>query len=85
MKKTFEVTHDHHTILVENTWFNGEKLYIDGQLQDENMGLGLRASLTGQLKNDDGETKHVKVAIGGLFKIHCRIFVDNQLLLPEEV
>ncbi|MEK3993413.1 hypothetical protein [Psychrobacillus sp. FSL K6-2365] len=43
MKKTFEVMYNGHHILVENKWFTGEKLYVDGKLQDENLGLGVRA------------------------------------------
>lgn len=57
MKKTFEVTYDGHYIQVENTWFRGERLYIDGQLQDENIGLALRATLIGKLKSNNGEQK----------------------------
>ena len=39
MKKTFEIIYKGHHILVENKWFTGEKLFVDGQLQDENLGL----------------------------------------------
>jgi len=31
--------HDGHHIKVLNSWFTGEKLYVNGQLQDENLGL----------------------------------------------
>lgn len=30
MKKVFETIHDGHRIQVENRWFAGEKLYVDG-------------------------------------------------------
>ena len=79
--KVFEVMYKGHRIKVENRWFGGEKLYIDGQLQDENMGLGLRARLTGELKEDEGK---VKVNLGGNFKVRCKIFVDNNLIYPNE-
>ncbi|WP_368505105.1 hypothetical protein AB3N04_05510 [Alkalihalophilus sp. As8PL] len=84
MKKTFRMTYDGHQIEVKNRWFNGEKLYVDGQLQDENLGLALRATLTGELTNQSGERKKVKVAIGGFFRIHCKIFIDNKLIFSEE-
>lgn len=77
--KKFEVMHMGHHIRVENRWFSGEKLYIDDQLQDENIGIGLRASLTGELQEDKGK---VKVNLGGNFKIKCNIFVDNKLIYP---
>lgn len=83
MKKVFETIYDGHMIEVENTWFHGERLYINGQLQDERLGLALRETLTGELKYSDGETKPVKVTIGGFLRIHCRVFVDHTLLIPS--
>ena len=83
MKKTFEVTYNGNHIEVVNTWFGGEKLYVNGQLQDENLGLGLRGILNGELKNTE-DRKKIKVALGGTFKINCRIFVDNELIYPKE-
>lgn len=83
MKKTFEVMHNNHHIRVENSWFTGEKLYVDGQLQDENLGLGLRATLNGQLKSLE-HSENIKVTLGGTFKINCRIFVENHLIYPLE-
>lgn len=77
MKKTFEVAYDGRQIVVENKWFEGEKLYVDGQLQDENLGLSLGAELNGKLKGTDG-IKRIKVAIGGFFKIQCKVFVDHE-------
>ena len=76
MKKTFEVMYNGQHIQVENRWFTGEKLYVDGQLQDENLGLSMRANLYGQLKSKN----RIKVSIGGVFKINCTIFVDNTLI-----
>lgn len=80
MKKVFDVTYEGHHIHVVNTWFNGEKLYIDGELQDENLGLVLRATLRGTLKKDNQITKNIKVSLGGFFTIKCKIFVDNVLV-----
>lgn len=78
MSKKFEVTYKGQQITVENGWFSGEKLYVDNQLQDENIGLGFRARLRGELSGNE----EVKVSIGGNFTINCRIFVDNQLIHP---
>lgn len=71
-----------HHIQVENSWFTGEKLFVDGQLQDENLGLGIRAILNGKLKSNE-DRKSIKVALGGFLKINCRIFVDNNLIYPN--
>ena len=79
MKKVFDVTYEGHHIQVVNTWFDGEKLYIDGILQDENLGIALRATLRGVLKENDKITKNIKVSLGGILKIKCKIFVNNVL------
>lgn len=50
----------------------GKKLYVDGNLQDENLGLALRAALTGKIKNDHIEAKDIKVTMGGNFKVNCK-------------
>jgi len=83
MKKMFDVTYEGPHIQVVNTCFNGEKLYIDGKLQDENVGIALRATLRGILKNNDQITKNIKVSLGGIFTIKCRIFVDNVLVFSK--
>lgn len=85
MKKVFEAIYDGHRIRVENRWFAGEKLYVDGELQDENMGLALRATLTGNLSLDSHNSKNIKVAIGGFFSIHCKIFVDHVLVPSQQI
>ena len=75
--------HDGHHIQVVNSWFTGEKLYVNGQLQDENLGLAVRAVLNGELKSNDIR-KSIKVTLGGFFKINCRIFVENSLIYPNK-
>lgn len=80
MKKVFEARYAGHRIRVENRWFTGEKLYVDGELQDENLGLALRGTLNGTLRSSSNASKSIKVTIGGFFSIHCRIFVDNVLV-----
>ncbi|WP_416150712.1 hypothetical protein ACM26V_07025 [Salipaludibacillus sp. HK11] len=84
MKKVFEVTYKGHHILVENRWFSGEKLYVNGRLQDENLGLSFRGTLTGVINPDNGKSMHIKVTMGGNVRINCRIFVDNELIYPEK-
>lgn len=77
MKKVFEATYENHRIQVENRWFTGEKLYIDGELQDENLGLSFRGILHGLIRNKGNESKSIKVTLGGFFSIHCKVSVDN--------
>lgn len=79
MKKTFETNYSGRQIVVENRWLEGEKLYVDGELQDENLGLSFRGVLNGKLKRMDG-VKHIKVTVGGFFTIQCKVFVENELV-----
>lgn len=84
MKKVFEVTYKGHHILVENSWFNGEKLFVDGELQDQNLGLAFdRATLYGVIKNNEGAKQRIKVSLGGAITVGCRIFVDHELIYPK--
>ena len=76
--KKWEINYCGNTITVENR-IAGERLYVNGELQDEQIGLAGRSRLWGQLKT--GEI--VKVSIGSIFRIHCRIFVNDKLVLSE--
>ena len=76
--RKWEVNHAGSVITVENR-SGGERLYVNGELQDERMGFSFQSRLWGQLAT--GET--VKVSIGGIFVVHCRIFVNNKLVLSE--
>lgn len=77
--KKWEVNYCGTTITVENRE-GGERLYVNGELQDEQIGFFAgRSRLWGQLQT--GET--IKVSIGSTFKIHCRIFINNKLALSE--
>ncbi|ANU21501.1 hypothetical protein BBI15_15595 [Planococcus plakortidis] len=78
MKKSFEFTHEGRHIVIENRWFEGEKLFVDGQLQDENLGLSFGRELNGKLKTSEG-IKDLKATVGGFFTIECKVFVDHQL------
>lgn len=85
MKKVFETIYDGHRIRVENRWLTGEKLYVDEELQDENLGVTFRGTLNGKLRNNSNESKNIKVTIGGSFTIHCKIFIDNVLIPPNQI
>ncbi|MFC5713694.1 hypothetical protein ACFPU1_12960 [Thalassorhabdus alkalitolerans] len=84
MPKVFKVPYKGHEVKVENRWFAGEKLYINGQLQDENVGLALRATLRGKIPSEGGNGEEIKVVLGGIMKIKCRIFADHVLIYPSQ-
>ena len=77
--KKFEVDHGGNAIVVENR-VSGEKLFVNGKLQDERVGLSFVARLFGQLPTGE----NIKVSLGGIWTIQCRIFVDNKLVFPKQ-
>lgn len=80
MKDVWVIKYGDHTIRIVNTWTN-KKLYVDGVLQDEQVGLNLTSRLFGKVKNNDGEYEEIKVSIGSCFcKVECRIFVGEELI-----
>src|SRR5699024_12736307 len=77
MQKLFEAEYESNHIKVRNTWFNGEQLYVNDELQDENLGLAFRSTLYGRIKTSE-KLKVIKVTLGGNIKMNCNIFVDHE-------
>lgn len=76
--KKWETNYNGNAIVVENEVFS-ERLYVNGELQDEQIGIASRARLWGQLET--GET--IKISLGGILSMHCRVFVSDKLVLAE--
>lgn len=64
MMKAWEIDYKGHKVRIENTWFGGEKLFVDGELQDEQVGFDFRSRLYGRIKNRDDENESIKVLLG---------------------
>ena len=77
--KAWEIAYKGHTIRVENRAF-GERLLVDGELQDCQIGLGSRSRLYGVIGDGDGAGEQIKVSFGSTFTVQCRIFVDHKLV-----
>ena len=77
--KSWNVKYKGHDILVENR-IVGERLIVDGELQDEQRGFALRGRLWGKIKNGDSAGEIIKVSLGGWWTVGCRIFVDDGLV-----
>lgn len=82
MAKIWEVNYKGHRIRVENSWF-GEKLIVDDELQDEQIGYGCRSRLFGKIKSGEGQGEIIKVSAGGTWTVACRIFIDDRLILSK--
>jgi len=80
--KKWLINYKGHKIEVENG-LSQERLFVDGELQDELFGLGFRSRLYGKIRND-GVGTDIKVALGGWWRVHCRIFVDNKLIFHSK-
>lgn len=64
-------------IEVENTWFSGERLFVNGKLQDKKYSL-VSCDMTGHLITKQGERLNIKVNLSGSFTIQCTVFVDDE-------
>jgi len=69
---------DENIIRLENK-LNTVKLFINDKMQDVYFGMFGAPHLTGKLPNG----KEVKAVIGGDLKMHCCIFVDNEMVLED--
>jgi len=78
--KAWQVQYKGHDVRVENG-FRGEKLIVDGKIQDAEMGFGFRSRMYGTIKDGDGAGEKIKVSLGGWIGIGCRIFIDDELVL----
>ena len=80
--KTWETRYKGHTIRVENSLV--ERLFVDGELQDEHGTLGLRSRLHGKIRDGDGAGDAILVSLAATFFVQCRIFVDNRLVFHSK-
>ena len=81
--KKWETSYCGHTITVENG-ISKERLYVDGELQHENFGIGFRSELHGVIRNDNTNDQPIKVLLGGGWSVQCRIFVDHRLVFHSK-
>ena len=77
MKSIWTANYDNNEIKIENTWFHGERLFVNGKIQDEKQSM-FSSDLTGHIITRNGEKALIKAHIGGYFKIVCRLFVDDE-------
>ena len=70
-------------IRIENSW-RGEKLFVNNKLQDERVSI-FSSNLTGHLISKEGKKLPIKVNIGGIFTIGCRLFIDDEKIEVTKV
>ena len=79
MTSIWTANYENNTIKVENTWFKGERLYVNDELQDDTKSL-MSAVLTGHLINSKGERENIKVNLGGFTRVSCKLFINDKLV-----
>lgn len=85
MYDVWKIRYKLHNIRVEKN-LGSQKLYVDGVLQDEQVGVALSSRLFGKLKNEDGETEDIKVSIGiNCLESQCLIFIGEKLVYSTKV
>lgn len=84
MRSTWIAQVEGNEIRVENGWFSGERLYVNGQLQDRQTNI-FSASLSGSLKAPDGNVLPVKADLGGFFRVRCHLFVNDRKVALTQV
>ncbi len=77
MKSTWTTNYKNNEIRVENTWFKGERLFVNDTLQDEKFGI-FSSDLTGHIINTKNEKESIKVNLGGFWKVSCRLFINDE-------
>jgi len=80
--RNWKVEYKGYLIEVQNSW-HGEKLLVNGELQDEQIGIASRSRLFGEIKLDNGSKEKIKVSMGSIFRVHCKIFVNNSLIFGD--
>lgn len=80
--KTWSVKYKEHEIRVDNGFF-GERLIVDGEIQDEQQGFSIRSRLWGKIRSGEGRGEAIKVSLGGWLFINCSVFVDDKMVYPE--
>ena len=80
MKSEWIAKYENTEIKITNSWFGGEKLFVNGELQDEQLNFVTPSRMTGNLTNSKGEKLNIKANVSGFFTVSCRAFVDNKKL-----
>jgi hypothetical protein len=78
MKSEWIATYQGSEIKVTNGWFTGEKLFVNNELQDEQLNFITPSQMTGTLTTKDGKQLNIKTNISGFATTSCRLFIDNK-------
>ncbi len=78
MKSIWTANYEGNLITLENNWFSGEKLFVNGKLQDCQVNYITTPILTGHLFNKEGMRLSIKAnLLPGFFKVTAMLFIDD--------
>ena len=69
MKSEWIANYEGNEIKITNSWFHGERLYVNNELQDEQINFITPPILTGSLVDTNGNTTNIKANISGFFTV----------------
>jgi hypothetical protein len=84
MRSEWIVKYENTEIKIVNTWFNGERLYVNNELQDERYGL-FGSHLTGHLIDSNGARKNIKAHLHSTWSVNCIVFIDDTKMAIEQI
>lgn len=84
MRSVWIAQMENNEIRIENSWFNGEKLFINNILQDQQINA-FGSTLQGEIVEANGSKKSVRVNLGGFFRVNCFLFVDNAVVAVQQI
>ena len=84
MKSIWTTNYENNEIKIENTWFNGDYLYVIDILQYKTFGAFSTKS-TDHLINKKNERENIKVNLGGFFKVNCQLFINDKKVEAKKV
>ncbi len=77
MNSEWIAKYEENEIRITNSWLNGEKLYVNNQLQDEQLNYITPSRMAGTLLDKNGQKLKIKTNLSGFFRVSCRLFIDN--------
>ncbi|MEL7654955.1 MAG: hypothetical protein AAGU75_03490, partial [Bacillota bacterium] len=75
----FEVTYKGNKILIRNDGPEGESLFVNGVLQDQNFSAH-NGQLIGHIFDEDNHKEVIEVILGGLETSDCLIYANGELI-----
>lgn len=85
MKSEWVANYEENEIKIVNKWFAGEQLYVNGELQDEQLNFITPSNMTGTLITKNGEKLTIKSNLSGFFTVSCRLFIDDKKIELKQI